>query len=171
MKIIFDKSKELTRIIDRHQDQLFSFAFYRVGSYEAAQDIVQEVFLKFYEDMRRLQPAQNVKQYLLKSIANACADYKRKFAKIQYIDIENFTDTLIDEEEKSCLAEYLRIEEILKTLPDEQAEILRLKFVDNLKFVEISEVLDENVNTIKSRYKYAIEKLRKSNQLNVKEYE
>ncbi|MDR0833434.1 MAG: RNA polymerase sigma factor [Candidatus Symbiothrix sp.] len=134
MRIIFDKLKELERIIDTHQNQLFSFAFYRVGSYEAAQDIVQEVFLRFYEDMRRVSAAQNVKPYLLKSIANACTDYKRKFAKIQYVDIEHFSNSLTDEEQKSCLAEYVRIEDLLQDLPPEQAEVVRLKFVDDLNW-------------------------------------
>ncbi|MDR2840306.1 MAG: RNA polymerase sigma factor [Paludibacter sp.] len=163
MRIIFDKIKELEQVIEKHQNQLFSFAFYRVGSYEVAQDIVQEVFIRFYEDMRRVSAAQNVKTYLFKSIANACTDYKRKFAKIQYVDIECFADTLMDEEQKSCLAEYVRIEDFLGELPEEQAEILRLKFIDDLNFVEISQIINENVNTIKSRYKYAIAKLKKSN--------
>jgi RNA polymerase sigma-70 factor (ECF subfamily) len=162
MRIIFNKTKELERIIDQHQNRLFSFAFYRTGSYEAAQDIVQNVFLKFYEDMSRIASAKNVKNYLLKTIANACTDYKRNFAKIQYVDIEYFTETLIDEKENSCLTEYVRIENLLKKLPEKQAEILRLKFVDDLNFVEISQIIGENVNTIKSRYKYAIEKVKKS---------
>ncbi|MDR1516911.1 MAG: sigma-70 family RNA polymerase sigma factor [Dysgonamonadaceae bacterium] len=137
MTLIFDKIKELERIIDQRQDALFSFAFFRVGSYEVAQDIVQDVFMRFYEDMRRVSAAQNVKIYLYKTIANACTDDNRKFGKIQFVDIERLADTLIDETEKSCLAEYVRIEDLLKPLPCEQAEILRLKFVDNLNFVEI----------------------------------
>jgi RNA polymerase sigma-70 factor (ECF subfamily) len=162
MKIIFDKTKELEHIIEQHQNQLFSFAFFRIGSYEAAQDIVQDVFLKFYENMKHIDVAQNVKTYLFKSISNACTDYQRKFAKMQYVDIDTLNDVLIREEQKECLAEYIRIEDLLRDLSKEQAEVLRLKFVDDLNFVEISHMLDENVNTIKSRYKYAIEKLKKS---------
>lgn len=171
MIIEFNKMRQLERIIDEHQQQLFSFAFFRVGSYEVAQDIVQDVFIKFYENSRRLSAANNVKSYLLKTISNACTDYLRKNGKIQFVAIEHVEKELTDENEERCFSEFLRIDEILDNLPAEQAEILRLKFVDSLNFVEISELLDVNINTVKSRYKYAIEKLRNFNLLNVSNYE
>ena len=171
MIIEFNKMRQLERIIDEHQQQLFTFAFFRVGSYEVAQDIVQDVFIRFYENSRRLSAANNVKAYLYKTISNACTDYLRKNAKIQFIAIENLVNELVENEEKQCLSEYLRIEEILENLPIDQAEILRLKFIDSLNFVEISDILNVNINTIKSRYKYAINKLRNLNILNLDNYE
>lgn len=167
----FNKKRQLERIIDEHQQLLFSFAFFRVGSYEVAQDIVQDVFIKFYENSHRLSAANNVKAYLVKTVSNACIDYIRKYGKIQFVAIEHLENELIDENERHCLSEFLRIDDILSNLPLEQAEILRLKFVDSLNFVEISELLDINVNTVKSRYKYAIEKLRNFNLINVYNYE
>jgi RNA polymerase sigma factor (sigma-70 family) len=171
MIIEFNKIRQLERIIDEHQHQLFSFAFFRVGSYEVAQDIVQEVFIKFYENSRHLSAANNVKAYLLKTVSNACIDHIRKNGKIQFVAIEHLANELTDEDEERCISEFLRIDDILSDLPVEQAEILRLKFVDSLNFVEISELLEVNVNTIKSRYKYAIEKLRNFILLNVSNYE
>jgi len=171
MKIEFDKMRQLERIIDEHQQQLFSFAFFRVGSYEVAQDIVQDVFIKFYENSHHLSAANNVKAYLLKTVSNACTDYVRKYGKIQFVAIEHLENELTDKDERLCLSEFLRIDDILSELPIEQAEILRLKFVDSLNFVEISELLDINVNTVKSRYKYAIEKLRNYKFINVSNYE
>ena len=171
MIIEFNKMRQLERIIDEHQQQLFSFAFFRVGSYEVAQDIVQDVFIRFYENSRHLSAANNVKAYLLKTISNACTDYLRKNGKIQFVAIEQLENELTDEDEKHCLSEFLRIDDMLSNLPVEQAEILRFKFVDSFNFVEISELLNLNVNTVKSRYKYAIEKLRNFNLLNVSNYE
>ncbi len=163
--------RQLERIIDEHQEQLFSFAFFRVGSYEVAQDIVQDVFIKFYENSRRLSAANNVKAYLYKTISNACTDYLRKKGKFQFITIDHLENELINQDEKKCLAEFLRIEDILNNLPIDQAEIVRLKFVDSLNFVEISDLIKVNVNTVKSRYKYAIDKLRNLNLLNLENYE
>ncbi len=171
MIIEFNKMQQLERIIDEHQQQLFSFAFFRVGSYEVAQDIVQEVFIKFYEKSRYLSAANNVKAYLLKTVSNACIDFIRKNGKIQFVDIDQFENELTDENERQCISEFIRIDDILSNLSEEQAEILRLKFVDSMNFVEISKLLEVNVNTVKSRYKYAIEKLRNLNLLNVSNYE
>jgi RNA polymerase sigma-70 factor (ECF subfamily) len=172
MRIIFDKYKELERIIELYQNQLVSFAFYRVGSYAVAQHIVQDTFLRFYENMRIVQRAKNIKTYLYRSIANACIDYKRKYAKNTFTGTDLLNNILIDEQdEHACLAEHIRIEDMLKDLPEEQAEILKMKFVDDLNFVEIAKIIETNVNTVKSRYKYAIEKLKKNNIINYNYYE
>jgi RNA polymerase sigma-70 factor (ECF subfamily) len=167
-----NKIKELEKIIEEYQNQLFSFAFFRVGSYEIAQDIVQEVFLKFFEDEKKLSDIENIKTYIFRSISNACIDYKRKYGKIKFIDVNFINDTVTDDsEEEKCVAEFFRIENILIDLPDEQAEVIRLKFVDGLNFVEIAEMLNVSVNTIKSRYRYGIDKLKQTNKITGNYYE
>jgi RNA polymerase sigma-70 factor (ECF subfamily) len=80
-KITNNKINELESIIEEYQNQLFSFAFFRVGSYDTAQDIVQDVFLKFFQNKKTLSSVKNVKTYLLKSISNACVDYIKKIRK------------------------------------------------------------------------------------------
>ncbi|MDR2556863.1 MAG: hypothetical protein LBC49_04035, partial [Bacteroidales bacterium] len=104
MRIIFDKYKELERIVELYQNQLVSFAFYRVGSYTAAQHIVQDTFLRFYDDMRIVQKARNIKTYLYKSISNSCVDYKRKHTKNTFVGIDSLHNISIDEEEeRACV--------------------------------------------------------------------
>jgi RNA polymerase sigma-70 factor (ECF subfamily) len=166
------KFKELEKIIEEYQNQLFSFAFFRVGSYAVAQDIVQDVFLKFFESEKKLSAVENIKTYLFKSISNACIDYKRKYGKIKITSVDFINDTVTDDsEEEKCVAEFFRIENILIDLPEEQAEVIKLKFVDELNFVEIAEVLNASVNTIKSRYRYGIDKLKNTNKIKGDYYE
>jgi RNA polymerase sigma-70 factor (ECF subfamily) len=161
---------ELESIIAEHQDQLFSFAFFRVGSYHTAQDIVQDVFLKFFQKKKALASVENVKSYLLKSISNACMDYQRKYGKIKLLDVEHISQDIAGEEKK-CIAEFIRIETLLSELPAEQAEVIKLKFVDELNFVETAAILNVSVNTVKSRYRYGIEKLKQTNKIKGDYYE
>ena len=166
------KIKELEKIIEEYQNQLFSFAFFRVGSYQIAQDIVQDVFLKFFTNEKKLLSIENIKTYLFKSISNACIDYKRKYSKLKFTTVDFVTDTVTDDsEEEKCVAEFFRIENLLVDLPDEQAEVIRLKFVDELNFVEIAEITNLSVNTIKSRYRYAIDKLKHTDNIKGNYYE
>ena len=58
------------------------------------------------------------------------------------------------------IEEYNRLEKLLCELPDEQSETIRLRCFDNLSFVEIAEIIEVPVTTIKSRFKYGIEKLK-----------
>lgn len=162
------KIRELERVIEEYQNQLFSFAFFRVGSMDIAQDIVQDVFLQLYHQNSKLSNVQNMKGYLFRSISNKCADHRRK-AKPNF-SLES-VKAGIDESDKLFYDEYFAIEDILEEIPLEQAEILKLHFVDDLSFVEIASILDLSPNTVKSRYRYGIDKLRKSSHFKNYEYD
>ncbi|MDD4385265.1 MAG: RNA polymerase sigma factor [Bacteroidales bacterium] len=159
------KLDELERVIEEYQDQLFRHAFFRTGSYAESQDIVQDVFIKLYYDNGELSSIKNVKHYLYRSITNACFDYHRKSRKQKFEPIEaaNLPSQMYEKEASEVLIqieEYKRLEELLKVLPEEQSEVIRLRIFDSLGFVEIASILETPVTTIKSRFKYGIDKLK-----------
>jgi len=156
--------EELEKLITGLQDQLFRFAFFRTGSLADSQDIVQDIFVKLYKQQKLPTNIQNVKHYLLRSIANACIDYHRR-KKQSFESVDNITDSAILQDKDASyhlmmMEDYERIERTLLNIPTEQAETIRLRVLDNLSFVEISELLEEPVTTIKSRFKYGMDKLK-----------
>ena len=56
--------------------------------------------------------------------------------------------------------ERLAIEQAMRELPAEQREVVHLKMFEGMTFQEIADVTGESINTVASRYRYAIEKLR-----------
>jgi RNA polymerase sigma-70 factor (ECF subfamily) len=165
--------KELEHVITEFQEQLFRFAFFRTGSFADSQDIVQDVFIKLYQDNRHLTAVNNLKYYLFRSISNACYDYHRKNRKYQFDPI----DTVIIPDERNekeashpmlLMEEFSRIDRLFSELPNDQAETIRLRVLDNLSFVEISQILEIPVTTVKSRFKYGMDKL-KSKMVKTKE--
>jgi RNA polymerase sigma-70 factor (ECF subfamily) len=56
--------------------------------------------------------------------------------------------------------ERLAIERALRELPPEQREVVHLKIFEGMTFQDIANLCDESINTIASRYRYAIEKMR-----------
>lgn len=159
------KLEELGTVITEFQDQLFRFAFLRTGSFADSQDIVQEVFIKFYQENSHLCSVKNIKFYLFKSISNACVDYHRKTKKLKFEVLETITSTSVLHEKDALqkmiqIEEYDRIEELLSELPNEQSEAISLRVLDNLSFAEIALILDVPVTTVKSRFKYGIDKLK-----------
>lgn len=160
------KLVELENVITEFQDQLFRFAFFRTGCFADSQDIVQEVFIKLYHENGNLQMVNNIKNYLYRSISNACIDYNRKSRKLKFEPIDKIVLPLSMHENNEAshhliqIEEYNRLEKLLSGLPDEQSETIRMRVFDNLSFVEIAEILEVPVTTIKSRFKYGIEKLK-----------
>ena len=167
MEVANGRSKlvELEKVIVQFQDQLFRFAFFRTGCFADSQDIVQEVFLKLYHEHGNLNAVDNLKNYLYKSISNRCTDYSRKSRRLIFEPIEKAVLPVNMHEKEAShqliqMEEFNRLEKLLCNLPGEQAETIRLRCFDNLSFVEIAEILDVPVTTIKSRFKYGIEKLK-----------
>jgi RNA polymerase sigma factor, sigma-70 family len=160
-----DRLKELEHVIAEFQDQIFRFAFFRTGCFPDAQDIVQDVFVKLYHDFASLHAVSNLKSYLFRSVSNACTDYHRNRKRKIFEPLDTVPAYL---ERSECttsqqlllVEEYNRIERLLDDLPNEQAEIIRLKVLDNLSFVEIATLFEIPVTTVKSRFKYGIDKLK-----------
>ena len=156
-----NRLKELEALVSGQQDRLFRFAYMRVGNRADAEDIVQEVFLKLFRSGEEMHRVRKMEHYLLRSINNACRDYHRK-KHYDVVPLEAAGQFAEDEEDRSLREEALRIGKILETLPAEQAEVLRLKCSDGLKFREIAAILEIPVATAKSRYRYAIGYLQKN---------
>ena len=149
-----DRVKELERIIGLKQDWLFRFAYLRVGKREDAEDIVQDVLLRLYRSKER---------YLVRALRIACIDYIRRRPPVVMTALEGAAQITEDgDADKEIHDEYERINKLLQMIPSEQAEIVRLHCTDGLTFRQIAEVLDMPEATVKSRYRYAIDKIRKA---------
>ena len=152
------KLKLLERIVDRRQDSLYRFAYFRTGSQADAEDIVQDVLLRLFHSDCNLNRIDDVERYLWRAIANRCCDYHRHNATLP----TERAAALADEPgEQELREEYERIAGLLALLPEEQAEVIRLKTSDSLTFARIAEITGSTEATVKSRFRYGIGKLRK----------
>lgn len=144
----------------REQDKLFRFAYLRVGNRCDAEDIVQDVFLKLFHSDERLSRVRSMEHYLFRSVNNSCRDWmrRRKYSLLP----ENAAADEPDSDDRRIHDEFMRIKAILDRIPEEQAEVVRMKCVDGLKFREIAKLLEIPEATAKSRYRYGIGHIREN---------
>ena len=145
---------ELERVIELYQDALFRFAFFRTGSLADSQDIVQNVFLKMVDSSRDLAHVGDLKNYLFRCVSNACCDWTEKRRHTGTLPLESVGVADETGTEEEWMHEYVRIGSMLEGLPARQAE------VDGLRFAEIADMLGVSLPTVKSRFRYGIEKMR-----------
>ena len=155
-----DSFAEAEAIITAELQSLYRYACYRLGEREAAQDVIQELYLKLHE--RELGEVKNVRCYLYRALSNCCTQQLRERRKVEYIDVTALRDLQAEditptnfEQEQALIAR------LLAALPDEQSEVIRLHLHGECTFAEIAEILDIPQPTAKSRYRYGIEHLRK----------
>lgn len=147
--------EQLAEWIDKWQEQLFRYAFYRVGNRSDAEDVVQDAFLKIASTTT---PISNPKAYLFRIVSNGCVDSLRQKSLLQ--PLQERIPTTSYSEEMEAQEEFKRIERLLSRLPEQQSEVIRLHIHAGLKFTEIAETLEQPVTTIKSRFTSGIEKLK-----------
>lgn len=153
------KRNTISKIVEENLDYLFRFAFYRIGNREEAEDIVYEAILKLLEKDAKEIKLESVRFYLFRIVLNLCIDKQRTqdFHRvlIDEIDIEDDTIDIVEK------LEFERIDNYLKNIEPREADIIRMKIMGDLSFVEISKILSIPQSTAKSRFKSGMIKLRK----------
>ncbi len=156
--------EEFEILVEVFQHRLVRYAFRRLGRYEDAEDVIQKVFTGFYLRLGKKKKIRRVGPYLYRMAANACTDFLPKHRRSE-VPLEVVPDEeLAAEQETSspeaALIEIRRIEALLRSLPEKQAEVIRLRVIDDLSFSEISAILKCSESTVKSRFRYGIDKIR-----------
>lgn len=98
------------------------------------------------------------RMYLFRTVNNACLDFLRRQRPTQSADGLDFADT--SDEDADLREEARRINTLLDRLPGRESEVIRMRVVDELQFVEIADILSIPATTAKSRFKSGMDRLR-----------
>ncbi len=139
---------------------LYRYACYRLGEREAAKDIIQELYLRLRQ--RTAGEIKNMRCYLYRALANCCTQHARDKKRLEFVDLSSLSELRADDiVPESFEQEQALIARLLAALPDEQSEVIRLHLHGECTFAEIAEILEAPLATVKSRYRYGIEHLRR----------
>lgn len=128
----------------------------------AAEEIVQDLFVKIWEKRTEIEIKTSLKNYLVRSVKNQCLNYikhnsiKKEHAKIMLSEKEKATD-------KDNFVEIdlmKKIEESINSLPKKRQEVFRLSREEGLKYREIAEKLNVSIKTVETQMGLAIKALR-----------
>lgn len=156
--------KEYKYIFDTMYSSLCLFANKYVENLEASQDLVQDVFIRIWEEKIVFQHDQAVKSYLYTAVKNQCLDYLKSVyvRTTQSLDEEDVfqweTDPFFHREVVISETNHI-LEKAITTLPEKCAQIIKLS-IKGMSNPEISEELGISLNTIKLQKKIAYKRLR-----------
>ena len=157
-----DNMLALDELYKRYQKRLFHFANYILKSSADSENIVQEVFLKLWENRHRIE---KVKPYIFSIAYNSTISQIRKKIREQaFIDhVKSLPETW--EDPVNIDLEYRELKEkaetIIHELPDRQKEVYLLSRQDGLSYREIAKKMDISVNTVENHLVKALKTIRK----------
>lgn len=163
--------KTLELLVKRYLKPIYSFVCRYVGNAQDAEDITQEVFIKVWQNFKKFDQQKSFKTWIFAIAKNASIDFFRKKKTIPFSVFEDkdgknkLTETLTDPsplpDEIIEQADKRRLLNLaMERLSPQYRMVLFLRYNNHFTFREISESLEEPLNTVKSRHRRAIILLR-----------
>jgi RNA polymerase sigma-70 factor (ECF subfamily) len=170
-----------TALVRRHQTPLYNFALRQLRVASVAEDVVQDAFVRVVQNAADFKHEARFTTWLYTIARNLCIDQMRKRALRKHPSLddpkggrggeegegptlgEQTADSRASVEREATGTELKeRIALAVDALPDDQREVFLMREVANLPFKEIAEITGVPENTVKSRMRYALERLQQA---------
>ncbi|HHY74251.1 MAG TPA: RNA polymerase sigma factor [Bacillus bacterium] len=149
-----DKQK-YTIIINRFQKQIYLYCYYLLGNKEDAEDAVQDIFIKGFENMDKFTNNTSYSAWLYKIAYNHCINLIKRRSRF-YNVLKQYKNQEFQMREPNHTE---IIHELLDQLNSEEKHILLLRAVEEYTFEEISIIMDIKAATIRKKYERIRKKL------------
>ncbi|MBT3384660.1 MAG: RNA polymerase sigma-70 factor [Prolixibacteraceae bacterium] len=167
-KVLFEKIRNdnkiaFEKLFHKYYGHLCLFASRILQDDIAAEEIVQDFFVKLWEKRKQIFIETSVKSYLYNSIKNLCYN----FIKHNKIKFNHAQSVLSDAENNKALENNFaeinlleKIEDSIQSLPEKRREIFRMSREEGLKYREIANKLNISIKTVETQMGLAIKTLR-----------
>jgi RNA polymerase sigma-70 factor (ECF subfamily) len=145
-------------IFHRYHSKLIQVCFRYLASIEEAEEIVSDTMLNVFNNIHRFEGRSSFKTWIYRIAYNQSLNRLRK-KQLTLVSIDE-ADFIAEESDESVLFEdNEKVDLWLSKLSVEERSIVVFRIISGLKFSEISEIVDQNLSTVKMRYKRALEKI------------
>lgn len=132
----------IEHLVQKYSSMVLQIAYQYSFNKSEAEDITQEVFIKLYNNIKKIKNEEHIKAWLIRVTINLSIDYNRNYWNKNTTSLDD-NYKYFDEETKDVFNE-------LKKLTPEFRNIIYLYYYQGYKISEISEILSMNQNTVSS---------------------
>ncbi|WP_242927320.1 RNA polymerase sigma factor [Pontibacter vulgaris] len=151
------------QLVRKYQQKVYWHIRKMVIDHEDADDLTQEVFIKVWKNLENFRQDAQLYTWLYRIATNECLTFlsskKRKF----FLPINDVAAELAEKIDSSPDIAgdeiQLKLQKALLRLPDKQRLVFNMKYYDDLKYEEISEILGTSVGALKASYHHAVKKI------------
>jgi len=155
--------RQFQAVFDTYYNPLCNYAFTFTKSTESSEDIVQDLFIKIWEDRRELLTETTIRYYLFTAVRNNSISWLRQEKKLAIVPFLSSlaAHTTVPGEEESPVADHRQVlEEGIATLPPKCREVFELSRFSHMTYKEIAASLGISVKTVENQLGKALKILR-----------
>lgn len=141
----------LQQVMEQYSEFLFRIAYYYVKDTYKAEDIVQDVFVKFY--YAQYDERGELKAYLARMTVNACKDYLKSWSyrKLKWTETFFASEKTIERDYVVEKEELNELDQAILQLPLKKREAICYYYLEGMLVKDIAKLLDVSESTVKSR--------------------
>ena len=134
-----------------------------VLNHDDADDVLQNTFIKVYKNIDGFKGDSKLFSWIYRIATNEALSFIKQRAKLQGITDIDYQEKLVSNLQADVFFEgdeiQLKLQQAIATLPEKQKLVFNMKYFQELKYEEISEILDTSVGGLKASYHLAVKKV------------
>ena len=156
------REKGVRLMMDAYQSRLYWHIRRFVVDHDLAQDILQDTFIKAYQNFHQFKRESQLYTWLYRIATNESLQQLNKLKKMQKSDEEvthDLQNLVADNVQPSADEIQLLLQKAINTLPEKQKLVFNMRYYEDLPYEDISQIIDMSVGTCKTNYHYAKQKV------------
>lgn len=151
-------------LLKKYQQKIYWHVRRMVIDHDDADDVVQDIFIKVWRNLEKFREDSQLYTWLYRIATNECITFLNKKKQKQSVSLDDdssayLADSLADGAYFNGDKAQMKLQQALLTLPDKQRLVFNMKYFEDMKYEEISEVLGTSVGALKASYHLAVKKI------------
>ncbi len=159
------QQQAFTTLMSLYKERLYWHVRKMVISHDDADDVLQNTFIKVYRNINNFKAESKIYSWMYRIATNESISFINKRAKQQGIDVNDLQYKMVEKLEADVYFDgdhiQLELQKAIAKLPQKQQLVFNMKYFDNMKYQDISEVLETSVGALKASYHHAVKKIEK----------
>ena len=154
--------QRFNELYQNNADAVFRLCLFKTSNREVALDLSQDIFTKTWAYLAKGNEVENLRAFLFTVARNRIKDYykKKKTVTLGQVQMDTLTELLPADTVTSDEAELSELIKLIKNLPEEHAELIQLRFIEDLPVEEIALIYNMRPNTLSVKIHRIVTKLR-----------
>ncbi|MBL7473120.1 RNA polymerase sigma factor [Robertkochia sediminum] len=157
------REREFTRLVTAYQERLYWHIRRIVLNHDDTDDVLQNTFIKVYRNLENFRGESAIYSWMYRIASNEALNFLKKRAREKKISDEEYKTQLANSLVADVYFEgdqiQLKLQQALATLPEKQQLVFNMKYFEDMKYDDISEVLNTSVGALKASYHHAMKKI------------
>ncbi|SDQ66204.1 RNA polymerase sigma factor [Flagellimonas zhangzhouensis] len=157
------RAKAFEVLVNTYKERLYWHIRRIVLNHDDADDVLQNTFIKVYRNIEKFKGDSKLYSWMYRIATNESLTFLKQKSKKIGVSDQEFKDRMIDNLQADVYYEgseiQLKLQKALATLPDKQKLVFNMKYYQEMKYNDISEILDTSVGALKTSYHLAVKKI------------